>query len=143
MSVSKEFLMEAVGLSLMVALLFVGLKFFQRTNELITQMDRAQAQRIAEWEEYEIIRYDGKTIDGIIATGYIKSMVCEYQLPVYVETEENTFCVEDKAECEELRNMASPQYMSALALYQCTVIRNENDSIERVEIKVQREEEDE
>jgi len=139
MNISREFLLEAVGLSLMVALLLVGVKMFQRTSDFIAAIDREQEQSIAEMKEYELVRYDEMIIDGITAIGYIKMVVGEYQIPVYVETSENSFLITDKKEYAGIRNLTSPYYMDTLALYQCTVIRSENESVERVEIKVQKE----
>ena len=139
MNISREFLLEAVGLSLMVALLLVGVKMFQRTSDFIAAIDREQEQSIAEMKEYELVRYDEMIIDGITAIGYIKMVVGEYQIPVYVETSENSFLITDKKEYAGIRNLTSPYYMDTLSLYQCTVIRSENESVERVEIKVQKE----
>lgn len=143
MSISKEFLLEAVGLSLLVALLLVGVKVFQRTNDFISAMDREQERRIEEWQEYEVVQYDGRVVDGITAISYIRNTVGQYNVPIYVETIEHAFWITKPEDYKGLRDMTSEHYMNTLALYQCQVIRNENDSIEQVEIRVQREEEDE
>lgn len=139
MNVSKEFLLEAVGLSLLVALLLVGIQLFQRTSSLVSHMDREQEQQLEQLAEHEITQYDGLVIDGITAISHIKNVVGNYQIPVYVETMQNSFVVEKREEYVSLRDAESEHFISSFELYRCEVIRNENGSIERVEIKIQRE----
>ena len=139
MQVSKEFLMEAVGLSLLVALLLVGVRMFQRTNSLISSLDRQQEQRLAKLEEYEVTCYDGLIVDGITAISYIKNVVGNYAIPALVETDGTSFKVVSRNEYVELRNQSSEYYIDAWDEFLCEVVRDENGSIECIQIKAVRE----
>ena len=134
MRVSKEFLMEAVSLSLLVALILISVQMFQRANKITLLLEEGQEQKIQELEEYEIVRYDGMEIDGVTAIGYIKTLVGTYQIPTNVTTQKNTFIVNDKGEYSSLRDPNSDKYIFPLSLYLCEVIRDENGSI--VEVKI-------
>ena len=46
MNISKEFLMEAVGLSLLVALILIGMQMFHKTIKITTLL---QNMRICFW----------------------------------------------------------------------------------------------
>lgn len=137
MRVSKEFLMEAVSLSLLVALILISVQMFQRANKITTLLEEGQEQKIQELEEYEIVRYDGMEIDGITAIGYIKTLVGTYEIPAKVTTEKTTFFVKEKEEYSNLRDPNSIKYIFPLSLYLCEVIRDENGSIIEVKITVQ------
>ena len=75
MQVSKEFLLEAVGLSLLVGLLLLGVKLFDRACSLMTWFETEQEKQLEKMQEYEITQYENRTIDGITAVNYIKNMV--------------------------------------------------------------------
>ena len=137
MRVSKEFLLEAVGMSLLVALILIGMQLFQRATKLTTLLEREQEQKIAVLEEYEIVRYDGLLVDGMTAVSYIKKMTGTYDLPVTVVTEKGEFVIKEAVEYTELRNSSSERYMNPLAKYRCEIIRNENDVIAEIKISVE------
>lgn len=137
MRVSKEFLMEAVSLSLLVALILISVQMFQRANKITILLEEGQEQKIQELEEYEIIRYDGMEVDGVTVIGYIKTLVGTYQIPISITTENNTFIVKDKEEYSSLRDPNSDKYIFPLSLYLCEVIRDENGSIIEVKITVE------
>ena len=133
MHVSKEFLMEAVSLSLLVALILISIQMFERANKITALLEEGQEKQIMELEEYEIVRYDGFQIDGMTAIGYIKTVVGTYQLPVIVTTKTNTFVVKERNEYSSLRDPNSEKYIYPLSLYLCEVIRDENESIKEIE----------
>ena len=54
MQVSKEFLLEAVGLSLLVGLLLLGVKLFDRAYSLMTWFETEQEKQLEKMQEYEI-----------------------------------------------------------------------------------------
>ena len=137
MRVSKEFLLEAVGMSLLVALILIGMQLFQRATKLTTLLEREQEQKIAVLEEYEIVRYDGLLVDGMTAVSYIKKMTGTYDLPVTVVTEKGEFVIKEAVEYTELRNSSSERYMNPLAKYRCEIIRNENEVIAEIKISVE------
>ena len=139
MHVSKEFLLEAVGLSLLVALLLISMQLFQRATKITTLMGQGQEQRIVEIEEYEIIKYDGLAMDGMTAINYIKRMIGTYKLPVKVITMNGEFLIEERTECEELRDIASEKYMNPMLTYRCMVQRDENFVISEIEIRLEKE----
>ncbi len=141
MHVSKEFLMEAVGLSLLVALILISMQMFRRAVQLSSLLEENQEQQIAELEEYEIVRYDGLLIDGMTAVGYIKRMVGGYDLTVHVTTEEGKCVISDRSEYPELRNVESEKYINPMAKYRCEVIRDENESIREIKLEIEMEEE--
>ena len=138
MHISKEFLMEAVGLSLVVALLLIGMQVFNRAMKITSSLEERQEEKIAEIEEYEIVQYDGLVLDGMSAIGYIKKMIGNYGLMVHVVTETEEFVISDRSEYQEMRDSSSKKYINPLAKYRCMVIRDENDVITSVEIVVER-----
>lgn len=137
MSVSKEFLMEAAGLTILVALLFVGVQVFQRAVKLTNLLEEGQEQQISELEEYEIIKYDGLRIDGMTAVNYIKRMTGSYAMVVELETTEGSFVI-TKEDYSELKDSTSKKYVSPLAMYDCEVLRDENRSIAKIKITIER-----
>lgn len=141
MHVSKEFLMEAVELSLMVALILISMQLFQRAVKITDLLEANQERKITELEEYEIVKYDGLRIDGMTAIGYIKRMTGTYELPVKVVTEKGEFVITDQSEYAELRNIASAKYISPLTKYRCEIIRDENEAISEIIIRVEKKEE--
>ncbi len=132
MQVSKEFLMEAVGLSLLVALIFIGMQMFQKTIKVTSLLEAEQEERIIMMEEYDIAKYDGLVVDGLTAVGYIKKMVDGYELPVVVAYNEKTFSVTERSELGLLRDIDSEKYISPYAKYRCSVVRDENAVIKEI-----------
>lgn len=141
MNISKEFLLEAVGLSLLVALLLIGMQMFKKTIKITTLMERKQEETISNLEEYELVKYDDMLIDGITALGYIKNVVGEYHITVIVEEKQRKFSITERDEFGLLRDVDSEKYINPYGFYQCKVIRNENDVI--TEINLAREQEGE
>lgn len=141
MNISKEFLLEAVGLSLLVALLLIGMQMFKKTIKITTLMERKQEETISNLEEYELVKYDDMLIDGITALGYIKNVVGEYHITVIVEEKQRKFSITERDEFGLLRDVDSEKYINPYGFYQCKVIRNENDVI--TEINLVREQEGE
>lgn len=135
MNVSKEFLMEAVGLSLLVALLMLGVKMFQSASGLMNYMAERQEETLTRMQEYEIVQYDGQTVDGITAISYIKAMVDQYALPVRIETSGNTYEVKTGKEAAMLREDTSEFGMSVFREYECHVVRGENKNVEYIRMK--------
>lgn len=134
MHISKEFLMEAVGMSLLVALILIGVQMFQRAIKITALLEKEQEQKIIELEEYEIVKYDDLKIDGMTAVNYIKKMIGTYELPVYVEEEERAFLLTRREEFDGLRDMDSGKYISPLVTYRCEVIRDENEVITSIRL---------
>ena len=137
MHVSKEFLLEAVGLSLLVVLILISMQMFQRATKITSLLEKGQENQIMELEEYEIVKYDGLLIDGMTAISYIKKMVGTYELPVKVTTIRKEFVVEEKADYEDLRDIESAKYINPMAKYHCEVIRDENAVIIEIIIEVE------
>ncbi len=137
MNISKEFLMEAVGLSLLVALILISMQLFQRTMKITALLEGGQEQKISELEEYEIIQYEGMQLDGMTAVSYIKKMVGTYELPVLVVTTKNEFKITERSQYGELRDAGSEYYINPLAKYRCEVVRDENEVITEVKICIE------
>jgi len=136
MHVSKEFLMEAFGLSLLVMLILISSGMFRKAMELTSCLEMKQEETLTELEEYDIIRYDGMKVDGMTAIGYIKTAVGEYHLPVRVTTENGSFSVLEKQQFAALREPGAEYYVDPLTMYQCRVERDENGSFAEIEICV-------
>lgn len=134
MSISKEFLMEAVGLSLLVALILIGMQMYQKTMKITTLIAKNQEQTITDLEEYELVKYSDLSIDGISALGYIKKVVGEYHIPVTVEDEQSCFSVTGKEDFGLLREIDSEKYINPYALFTCRIIRNENGVITEIRL---------
>ena len=98
MHISKEFLLEAVGLSLLVALIFISIQLFQRATRLTGLLEERQEQQITQLEEHDIVKYDGIRIDGMTAVSYIKTVTGSYHVPVKVVTETAEFTVTGKSD---------------------------------------------
>lgn len=141
MHVSKEFLTEAVGLALLVALLMLGFQMFTRAETLLQRLDREEEKRIEELSEYEIVKYDGREIDGITAISHIKNVVSNYGIQVVLYTEKGSVIVEGAEQLSLLREENSDYYVEAWGIYACNIVRNENDSIEQMIIRRRGEEE--
>ena len=134
MHISKEFLMEAVGLSLLVALIFISMQMYQKAMRVTNILGLEQEEKIKMLEEYEITKYDELLIDGMTAVSYIKNVVGEYGIPVIVELKQETFSVTAREEFSLLRNVNSKMYISPYTTFRCQVVRNENDII--IEIRL-------
>lgn len=139
MNVSKEFLLEAVGLSLLVALILIGMQLFQRAVKITTLLEEGQEQQILELEEYEIVKYDGLLVDGMTAISYIKKMTGTYNFTVQVVTENGAFEVSGQTEYAELRKPDSEKYINPLVKYRCEVVRDENKVITGIKIVLEQE----
>ena len=105
---------------------------FEKATGFLKLLDEKQETQIAKMEEYEICRFDGRSLDGISACSYIKKMVYSYGIDVQVETDENVFTVDTKEVCERIGKEESEYYISPFVLYQCEVKRDENGSINSV-----------
>ncbi len=135
MQVSKEFLVEAVGLTLLVALLLMGVQVFQRSANLIAILEKEQEQKIIAMQDYEIVQYENRTIDGVTAVSYIKNMLFHYELKVLVETDKFTAVIDSLELCGELNNPESEYYVNPFGFYESVVVRDENSNVEYVYIK--------
>lgn len=131
--------MEAVGLSLLVALILISMQMYQRAAKITTLLENGQEQQIAELEEYEIVKYDGILIDGMTAVSYIKRMTGTYELPVYITNLTGEYVISDYTECTDLRNISSEKYINPLAKYRCEVVRDENKVIKELRIGIEKE----
>ena len=138
MQVSKEFLLEAVGLSLLVALILISVHLFQRGTKLAGLLEENQEQQITRLEEYELVKYDGFWIDGMTAVGYIKTVTGSYELPVEITTTE-CFTITKREEYAQLRDIDSERYINPLAKYYCEVQRDANGVIEKIKIRMEQE----
>lgn len=139
MNVSKEFLLEAFGLSLLVALILISVQMFQRATQFTELLEQEQEKRITELEEYEVVKFDGLMIDGMTAIGYIKRVTGNYELPVKITSLQGTFIVEGKEDYASLRDMDSRHYINPLAKYKCEVLRDENGTISEVTLVIETE----
>lgn len=138
MHISKEFLLEAVGLSLVVALILISMQVFQKAVKVTSLLEEGQEEQIMELEEYEIVKYDGLLIDGMTAVTYIKRMVENYDLQAKVQNVNGEFVLEKVSECKELRDIDSPRYICPMEKYYCEVVRDENKVIQEVRIAIVR-----
>ena len=139
MHISKEFLLEAVGLSLVVALILISMQIFQRAVKVTTLLEQNQEQQLRKLEEYEIVKYDGLQIDGMTAISYIKKMTGTYGIPVQVATEKGIFKVREQSQYSSLRDIDSEQYINPLMKYRCEVVRDENEVISEIKLEMERE----
>lgn len=137
MHISKEFLMEAVGLALLVALILIGMQLFQKAVQVTSLLEQEQKQKISELEEYEIIQFDGLQMDGMTAISYIKKMIGTYNLPVCVDAGSGEFMVTGRNQYSRLREPEDEMYMNPLAMYRCVVSRDANEVITGVSLTIQ------
>lgn len=137
MRVSKEFLLEAVGLSLLVALTLISIQLFQRASRLANLLEENQKQQMVKLEEYEITQYNELLLDGMTAVSYIKKMNGTYGLRVKVTTERGEFYVDGTKDYAAMRNLASEKYVNPLKHYRCEVIRDENGVISEIRIEIE------
>lgn len=135
MHISKEFLAEAVSLSLLVTLILVSMQLFHRSMKITELMEEKQTRQIAELEEYEIVKYEDLLVDGMTVINYIKRMNGTYGLPIYVSADTGDFTIIGKSEYAELRNIESGKYINPLKKYRCKVERDENGVINKIRIE--------
>lgn len=140
MHVSKEFLLEAVSLSILVALLLISMQMFQRSVRISSLLEKRQEKMITELEEYELIKYENCLVDGISAINYIKQINSMYQIPVIVTNDRGEFVIKEYSDYAELKNSESEKYIRPLAKFRCNVIRDENGTITEVRIGIEKEE---
>ena len=137
MHVSKEFLIEAVSLSILVALILISMQMFQRTIKISSLLGQKQEKMITELEEYEIIKYEDCLVNGISAINYIKQMCDTYHIPMVLINEKGEFDIKGYSDYAELKNSESEKYIRPLAKYRCKVIRDENDTITEIRIGIE------
>lgn len=129
MQVSRQFILEAAGLVLTVALILLGVQFFERTKQILSLLSERQEQ---EWQyllEYEQIRYEGLQITGSTAVSFTKEMVSKYGIPVTIRKEEGSCCIQTAKELAGLREEQSRYYVSPLTKFTCEVLRDDNSAI--------------
>lgn len=143
MHVSKEFLLEAVGLALLVALILCSVHLFQRASRLTGLLEEEQEQQMTRLEEYDLVKYDGLWVDGMTAVSYIKMVTGSYHIPVEVTTEQGRFVITKQEEYTGLRDVSSEYYINPLMKYQCGTVRDENGAVAEIVIAVQKEGEEE
>jgi len=139
MHVGKEFLIEAVSLSLLVALIIISMQMFERTVKISSLLEQSQEKMISEMEEYEIVKYEDCLVDGMTVINYIKKMISIYHLPVHVTTDQEEFCVSEYADYTDLIKSDSEKYIRPLAKYRCRVIRDENGTITEIRMEAEKE----
>ena len=139
MHVSKEFLLEAVGLSMVVALIMISMQIFQKAEKITSMLEVGQESYIEELETYEIVKYDGLAMDGITTVNYIKRMVISYELPVTVVLKECEYIVSTATDCNDLRDVNSEYYINPMEKYQCEISRDENDVIKEIKLVIVKE----
>ena len=105
MQISKQFLIEAVGLILTVSLILTGVRLYQRANRAVVMMEQRQDRQFQQMEEYEIVKYEGCSIAGTTAIAYIKHLVGTYGLQVTVTPAGGKCQVEERLQYVNLRNM--------------------------------------
>lgn len=135
MQVNKEFLLEAVGLSLLVGLLLFGVEMFNRATSLMKVFERRQEEQLLIIQEHEITQYENRTVDGVTVVSYMKNMVYHYEIKVMVELGDRSFWVEEKEDCKWLDEEESEYYIPPFLLYECAIIRDENGNVDYILIK--------
>ena len=129
MQISRQFLIDAVGLLLTVSLILMGMKLYQKAERAAGILEERQNRQLQELEEYEIVKYEGYSIGGTTALAYIKNLVGNYGLPVTVTTASGTFQVTERSQYGNMRDMESEQYINPLEKFSCELLRDENDAI--------------
>lgn len=134
MQVSKQFLLEAASLTLVVALILISVQIFQRATHTVQVIEEKQEKQLQYLEEYEIIQYDGYCIPGSTAVCYIKNMVANYEIPVTVTIADMSFVISNRSQYSDLRNLESDYYINPLGQFRCEITRDDNQSINGVSI---------
>ena len=129
MQVSKQFLLDAVGLILTISLILTGVRLYRKAEQAVGILEKRQSRQLQNLEEYEVVKYEGYYIDGTTVLGYIRNLVGNYDLPVTVTTGKGTFRITERSQCANLRNKDSEQYINPLGTYLCEVLRDENSAI--------------
>ena len=131
MSVVQKFLLGAAGLLLTVSLIALGVQMFEKGKKVADIMSNEQDNIAVALEEQGITKYDGYQINGSTAINYIK-VVNAAGVVVEITTSNGTFTVSDDMLYASLRDIHSDKYINPLKEYQCTVVRDENNTIIKV-----------
>ena len=130
----SKYLFSFAGLTLTVLLLYSGMSIYERSKGAADILMQKQEERVKEWEEYDIVKYDGYEISGSMAITYLKQIVDCYRIPVTVVTEKEAFTVEDSSVYGNLRKVESGFYMNPFKKFVCEVHRDVNDVITGVRL---------
>lgn len=131
---AKEALAFAVGLIITIALCYIGLSVYNKSKQYSEYVQEEQNKNIKTYEEYDIIKYDGRSPYGSEVIAYIKTVVAESEIPVRLTTSGNTFVINDVAQFNDFYNPASECYINPYNKYLVTVNRDLNEVITTVTV---------
>lgn len=134
MSVVSKYLFSFAGLTLTVLLIYSGMSIYEKSKSTANMLIEKQEERVQDWEEYDIVKYDGYEISGSMAISYLKQVVDNYMVPVTVITEKEVFTVEDSSVYGMLRKTESEFYVNPFKTFVCEVNRDVNDVITGVKL---------
>lgn len=129
MQISKQFLLDAVGLVLTVSLIMTGVHLFRRTERTIQKMQYRQTRQLETLEEYDAVKYDGYQVDGATAFHYVKNMVGDYGIPITITTVAGSVRITERSQYASMRDTESKAYLNPFEQFLCEVQRDENDAI--------------
>lgn len=138
MHITKEMLINAVGLMFTVALIFIGYSVFNRSVDAATFFGRQQDDTMQALEEYPITKYDGYEINGSVAINLIKEVIGSYDgITVEVKTTAvpEGFVITDSSKYAAFRDLSSTYYINPIVLYLVTVERDGNGVITSLQIE--------
>ena len=140
MSEARKFLLMAVGLIATVVLIYVGIGILNRAKGLSDTITEKQDQDLTSAQEYDLVKYDGYTINGSTALNYAKVVVSKYEVPVWIKkgsgASETTEVISQTSDFTAMRDVTeTTKYVNPLKEYICTVVRDANDAVDRIEIR--------
>lgn len=133
MQISRQFIIEAVGLMITVAFLSMGIGMYKRAYATVEVIRDRQERMLLEAQQFDLIRYEGEKISGSEAVSYVKNVFNEYPVEIYIKTDVKEFILDD-VNCALLREPQSVFYINPLKKYSCILQKDLNGIIDRVEI---------
>lgn len=139
---AQKFLLGAVGLIITVLLIYAGLNIFNRSKQVADHVAEEQANNLENTKEYNLVKYDGYTINGSTAINYIKGCVTDYSVEAHIikgsGATATTGIIKFSSDFTAMRDVTdATKYINPLKEYKCTVCRNANDAVEYIEVREQ------
>lgn len=134
MHVVTKFILGAAALIITILLLYTSLPVFSKSKTLSDQMIEEQDRTLSAVREYDVMKYDGYTINGSMAINYIKNVVNTHDIIIEVHGVSSDFVIAETSDFTLMRDIDSEKYINPLKEFLCFVRRDANDVITKIEL---------
>ncbi len=135
----KEMLIFAAGLILTISLIFLGFTVFSKALNIGRFVSEKEDQKLQALKREEIEKYEGQEVQGNKIVSYVRNLYGKAEATISVTRKDSnniaySFQI-DSSTINELRNEKSSYFINPMKKYRVTLLRDNNDSITRIEIK--------